>query len=117
MSDKSTIEKEARLKRYKILIDSVDDNNYLASAPELIGCKVRAKSRSEALQLIENAIRAHIKKLEENNLPIPIPFSEKKFSGKVMIRITSQLHQEIALKAQLQGLSMNRFIEDLLKKD
>lgn len=35
---------------------------------------------------------------------------EKPYSGKTIIRIGSQLHEEAALKARNQGISLNEFI-------
>lgn len=49
--------------------------SYGAYVPDLPGCVAAAKTRSEALQLIREAIELHIESLKENGEPIPEPHS------------------------------------------
>ena len=41
---------------------------------------------------------------------------EKPFSGKFMLRVEPELHQQIALQASMAGESMNAFITENLKQ-
>ena len=36
---------------------------------------------------------------------------EKPYSGKFNVRFSPELHQKAALKAAIQGISLNRFVE------
>lgn len=49
--------------------------SYGAYVPDLPGCVAAAKTKSEALQLIREAIELHIESLKENGEPIPEPHS------------------------------------------
>jgi predicted HicB family RNase H-like nuclease len=41
---------------------------------------------------------------------------ERPFSGKLLLRIPSDLHHEIFIKAQQDGKSINSWVVDILKK-
>ena len=41
---------------------------------------------------------------------------ERPFSGKLLLRIPSELHHEIFIKARQDGKSINSWVVDLLKK-
>ena len=41
---------------------------------------------------------------------------EKPFSGKFIIRVQPELHQKIAVKANMEAKSMNNWIEEQLQK-
>ena len=42
---------------------------------------------------------------------------EKPYSGKLNLRLTPQMHQEAALKANKMGISLNRFIENAVENE
>ena len=41
---------------------------------------------------------------------------EKPFSGKLSVRITHEIHRRIAIQAARRRVSMNSFVESVLKK-
>ena len=102
--------------KYEVVIRwNEEDQCYIAHAPELGNCAVRGKNRQEALLLAQDAVERHLQALESNGLPIPIPLSEKKFSGKILIRVDPRIHRDVAMKASIEGVSINQFIERKLK--
>ncbi|MDR1489326.1 MAG: type II toxin-antitoxin system HicB family antitoxin [Desulfovibrio sp.] len=44
----------------------------------------------------------------------PEPFSLQKYSGKFMIRTTSELHRQLAMQAAEAGVSPNRLVNSRL---
>lgn len=42
---------------------------------------------------------------------------EKPFSGKFTVRLTSELHAQVALEARANGKSLNAFVTDLLSRE
>ncbi len=46
--------------------------------------------------------------MKANAEPVPVPLSEKNYSGEFRVRIPSQLHRLLALQAAEQGVSLNR---------
>lgn len=71
---------------------------------------------NEAVAMAEEAIGAYIASLAKRKLPIPEPLSEKRFSGKIPLRIDPVFHRDLAVKAQIEGDSLNKFIEKKLRK-
>ncbi|HXC64958.1 MAG TPA: hypothetical protein VNZ67_11410, partial [bacterium] len=53
------IEKEIALP-FKVVLEALDDGYFVAKAPSLPGCTARGRSKSEALQNIQEAVRLHL---------------------------------------------------------
>ncbi|HTB34420.1 MAG TPA: hypothetical protein VK842_06125, partial [bacterium] len=53
------IEKEIALP-FKVVLEALDDGFFVAKAPGLPGCTARGRSKSEALQNIQEAVRLHL---------------------------------------------------------
>ena len=64
----------------------------------------------------EDAILGYLESLSARGLPVPTPLSEQTFSGKIPLRIDPNLHRDLVVKAQTEGSSLNKFIENKLKK-
>jgi predicted HicB family RNase H-like nuclease len=47
-------------------------------------------------------------------MPAPKVEPGKAYSGKFVLRISTALHQKIALKAQARGESLNQYVADVL---
>lgn len=45
---------------------------------------------------------------QENNLPIPIPETADKYSGKFIVRLPKSLHQRLVIEAEKEGVSLNQ---------
>ncbi|OFZ79583.1 MAG: hypothetical protein A2583_13350 [Bdellovibrionales bacterium RIFOXYD1_FULL_53_11] len=103
--------------KYRLEINwSPEDSCYVVNVPELPGCVTHGDSPEHAVKMAEEAIDAYIESLKARKLPVPKPMSEKQFSGKIPLRIDPVLHRDLAIKANIQGLSLNRLIEQKLKK-
>jgi len=42
--------------------------------------------------------------------PVPDPLSEKKYSGRFMVRVPAMVHRALATQAAEQGVSINRLV-------
>jgi predicted HicB family RNase H-like nuclease len=42
--------------------------------------------------------------------PLPTPSAGKSYSGKFLVRVSPEIHQKAALKAQARGESLNQFV-------
>jgi predicted RNase H-like HicB family nuclease len=63
--------------RYRILIEQDEDGIFVAECPSLPGCISQGKTRSEALQNIQDAIKGYLESLRKHNEPIPPPITEE----------------------------------------
>jgi antitoxin HicB len=89
-------------------------SGYSVEIKDLPGCISQGETLEEALEMIEDAKMAWIKvNLELGNL-IPLPSTEKKFSGRFVVRLPSSLHQQLAEQAERNGVSLNQMVSTLL---
>jgi antitoxin HicB len=103
--------------KYRVdIIWSPEDDVYVARVPELEGCVTHGESIEAAAANAQEAIQLYLESVEARGLAIPLPLSEQKFSGKIPLRIDPNLHRDLAVKAQTEGASLNKFIESRLKK-
>lgn len=103
--------------KYKIEINwSPEDEAYLVRVPELPGCVTHGETPEHALQMAHEIIEGFIESLKRRGLPVPKPLAESKFSGKIPLRIEPTLHRDLASRANIEGVSLNKLIESRLKK-
>jgi predicted HicB family RNase H-like nuclease len=55
--------------------------------------------------------------LTANGEEVPIPLAERHYSGRFNIRISPDLHRQLAIKAADHHMSLNRFVTDRLARD
>lgn len=63
--------------RYRILLELDEDGMYIAECPSLPGCISQGRTRKEALENIQDAIKGYIESLTKHNEPIPPPIEEE----------------------------------------
>ncbi len=103
--------------KYQIEITwSAEDKAYVVNVPELSGCMTHGETVEAALRNAKEAIEGYLESLEDRGLPIPEPLSEKKFSGKIPLRLEPSLHRDLMTRAKIEKMSLNKFIETKLKK-
>ena len=92
------------------------DKIYVVSVPELPGCTTHGDTQVEALKMAHEAIEGYLESRSKRGLLIPEPMSVRSFSGKIPLRIDPTLHRDLALKSEIEGKSLNSFIEEKLRK-
>jgi len=63
--------------RYRILIEQDEDGIFVAECPSLPGCVSQGKSRKEALDNVQDAVRGYLESLKKHNEPIPPSIEEE----------------------------------------
>ena len=63
--------------KYRIIIEQDEDSVYIAECPTLPGCISEGKTREEALQNIQDAIKGYLESLKKHNEPIPPSIKEE----------------------------------------
>jgi predicted RNase H-like HicB family nuclease len=63
--------------RYRILIEQDEDGVFVAECPALPGCISEGKTRKQALENIQDAIRGYLESLKRHNEPIPPSIEEE----------------------------------------
>ena len=75
---------------------------------ELDGCQSTGDTLEELNQGLNEAMEGYFEVKLENNLPIPIPETSDKYSGKFVVRLPKSLHQRLAIEAEKEGVSLNQ---------
>jgi predicted HicB family RNase H-like nuclease len=68
------------------------------------------ESRIAALNGITDLVRDILVDMETNGEKLPIPISEKEYSGKFQARIPPERHRMLAMEAAEQNISLNRYV-------
>ncbi len=104
---RSTEEYVTLARRYSvnIIVDEAPDAPYVAEAAELpYTCGV-GSSPEEAVRVLTEAIAGTLETLEDEGRPIPEPLST--FTGMLHLRVPKSLHQAVARRAAVEGVSLN----------
>ncbi len=95
-------------------LPSSEGSGYMASAVELPGCAATGETEAEALEELRDAIRSWILTAREFGDEIPPPASKHHYSGKFLVRVPTSLHRSLALRAGVEGVSLNQLVSTLL---
>ena len=109
----------AKVQRYlqqpyhKVVSGNAADG-FLVEVIELPGCMTDGLTEAEALANVPEAMAAWLETALLDSNPIPAPFPERTYSGKVMVRMASGLHERLAHQAAREGVSLNQWLVTLL---
>ena len=98
----------------KIVEWSEEDQCYVGTAPGLIIGGVHGRSQKKVFDDLCDAVEEAIQILRKEGRPLPVATANKKYSGKIALRIPSQLHKTLAIKAFQEGESVNKLIQQRL---
>ena len=62
---------------YRILIEQDEDGIFVAECPSLPGCVSQGRSRKQALENIQDAIKGYLESLTKHKEPIPPSIEEE----------------------------------------
>jgi predicted RNase H-like HicB family nuclease len=63
--------------KYRIIIEEDEDRTFAVECPSLPGCISQGKTRKEAIENIQDAIRGYLECLNKHDEPIPPPIDEE----------------------------------------
>lgn len=100
----------------KIVEWSEDDHCYVGTVPGLIIGGVHGKNQKKVFDKLCGAVEEAIQILQKEGRPLPAATANKKYSGKIALRIPPQLHKTLAMKAFQDGESVNKLIQHELEE-
>ena len=100
----------------KIVEWSDEDQCYVGSIPGWIGKCCHGDNEIEVYHQLGQILEEWIEIYEEDKIPLPPSIAAKKYSGKFQLRIDSDLHKALAIKAMQADQSLNNFCGKILKK-
>lgn len=89
---------------------SAEDEEFVATVAEFPLLSWLDESRDKALKGLTSLLEEALAEMLKKNEVIPEPLGERKFSGKLNLRLGPELHKKIALESAEQNESINTFI-------
>jgi predicted HicB family RNase H-like nuclease len=108
--------KKREINYLKIVEWSEEDQCFVGTAPGLIIGGVHGNNQQNVFNQLCDAVDRAVMMLEKEGKPIPEQAIKNKYSGKIALRISPELHRLLAVKAVQRGESINKFIEKVLSK-
>jgi antitoxin HicB len=93
-----------------------EGGGYLAEFPDLPGCTADGETVEEALHDAEDALQAWLSTAKEFEDIIPEPSIATNYSGQWRIRLPKSLHAALALRAKIEGVSLNMLAATILAR-
>ena len=100
----------------KIVEWSDDDHCYIGSVPGWTGKCCHGDNEEKVYRELRQIVDEWIEIYAQDGRPLPPATAGKKYSGKFQVRLGSELHQALAIRAMQTGDSLNSFCIKLLKK-
>lgn len=100
----------------KVVEWSDEDRCFIGSAPPLIGQCCHGKTEEEVYRQLCQVVDDWIKLYNEEGKQLPAASSGKEYSGKFVLRVGSELHRLLAVRAMQEGDSLNNYCARVLKK-
>jgi predicted HicB family RNase H-like nuclease len=86
---------------------SSEFTEYIGRCLELPWLSQRAPTLKEAIASVEHAVDEY---LAERDGDIPRPLTDRKFSGRFVVRTSPMLHARLAVEAAEQNVSMKQWV-------
>lgn len=105
---------------YDYYVHSISEdgtNAYKAIIPAFEDAVVYGDTLEELEEGVRFTISSEILERKKKKALVPEPEKSTQFNGKILIRISPFLHEQIALEAKAEGKSVNKLIEQRLIKD
>lgn len=100
----------------KIVEWSEEDDCYVGTAPGLIIGGVHGENQKKVFDDLCKAVEEAIQILQKEGRPLPASTVNKKYSGKIALRIPPELHKTLVAKAFQTGESVNKLIQHELEE-
>jgi predicted HicB family RNase H-like nuclease len=97
---------------YTITIERRDDQGtyYVARYIELPHFIMTGSSPEEAVRELESEKLEWFEFNLEKGNKIPLPLKSRKYSGKIILRMSPRLHEHLIELSELQGVSLNNYM-------
>ena len=108
---KKVVKSDVRANEYQYsVVWSDEDGAFVGRVVEFPSLAAHGKTLEKALHEINQVVGFVLEDLAESGEPIPEPLSKRRFSGKLNVRMPSQLHRQLSVEAAREGVSLNQWI-------
>ncbi len=93
---------------------SEDDKAFIGRIVEFPSLAAHGNTQEKALREIRKVVEYVLEDLADERDEIPVPLSRRDFSGKLNVRMPKNLHRQLALESEREGVSLNNWINTKL---
>ena len=98
---------------YRVTWSEVD-KEYIGQCAEFPSLSWLADTQLSALTGIISVVKDVLADMQAEGEEIPVPLSERAFSGNFVVRTTPEVHRRLVIQATEAGVSLNRYVNSLL---
>jgi antitoxin HicB len=91
-----------------------EGTGYLVEYPDLPGCMADGETIESAIEEANDALKSWLDTAREFGDFIPEPNIALRYSGQWRLRVPKSLHADLALRAKMEGVSLNMLAATLL---
>jgi len=95
---------------------SDEDGGYIAGIPELRNVSAFGETAEEAVAEVRVAAEAYLETCKAKGIRVPKPIKRTVHSGQLRLRMPATLHENLAVMAQSENVSLNQLIVSLLSE-
>lgn len=103
-------------KYIKIVEWSDEDGCYVGRCPNLMLGGIHGMDEIEVYRELSEAVEEWIEIYQQDNMPLPPPTANKTYKGKFVLRVSPELHEQLAVRAMIEGDSLNTYCRKILEK-
>ena len=100
----------------KIVEWSEEDRCYVGACPGLMFGGIHGANEAKVYAELSRAAQEWITIHERDGTPLPPHTAGRDYSGKFVVRVGKALHQELAIHALREGVSLNSYCARVLKE-
>ncbi|MCX6420907.1 MAG: type II toxin-antitoxin system HicB family antitoxin [Actinobacteria bacterium] len=89
---------------------SYEDESFVATCAEFPSLSWLAEEQWPAIEGLEALIVEVIRDMTKSGEEVPVPISERAYSGKFNLRVGPSLHRQLSLEAAQEQLSLNQYV-------
>ena len=89
---------------------SVEDDEYIGMCVELPSLSWLASSPEDAFSGIRQLASDCLSDMRSTGETPPEPIAERSYSGRFIVRVPSEVHRALAIRAAEEGVSLNRLV-------
>lgn len=97
--------------KYSVIVQySEEDEAFVATVPALPGCMTHGDTAADAMANAQDAIGLWL----EGEANPPAPDTDRRYSGRLLLRLPEMLHRSLDQGAVREGTSLNQYVLNLL---
>ena len=95
---------------------SDEDNECVGLCAEFPSLSWLDATPEKALRGIRKVVAQVVADMRAHGEPVPEPISQRRYSGKFMVRVPPEVHRKLAMEAAEEDISLNRLVSAKLSQ-